>query len=100
LIEVCFLINVLTIKNTINEKKEKILNIVQLMQRILIIEVSDTTGADSSNAAKYKIKSLTKRETLKKLFPTNLNDLPKSGSGMLRLCHCCFFLRCSRCSFF
>jgi len=42
LIEVCFLINVLTIKNTINEKKEKILNIVQLMQRILIIEVSDT----------------------------------------------------------
>jgi len=50
LIEVCFLINVLTIKNTINEKKEKILNIVQLMQRILIIEVSDTTGDDSNNA--------------------------------------------------
>jgi len=49
LIEVCFLINVLTIKNTINEKKEKILNIVQLMQRILIIEVSDTTGVDNSN---------------------------------------------------
>jgi hypothetical protein len=47
---VCFLINVLTIKNTINEKKEKILNIVQLMQRILIIEVSDTTGDDSNNA--------------------------------------------------
>jgi hypothetical protein len=47
---VCFLINVLTIKNTINEKKEKILNIVQLMQRILIIEVSDTTGANSSIA--------------------------------------------------
>jgi hypothetical protein len=55
LIEVCFLINVLTIKNTINEKKEKILNIVQLMQRILIIEVSDTRNDDSSNAAKYII---------------------------------------------
>jgi hypothetical protein len=40
----------LTIKNTINEKKEKILNIVQLMQRILIIEESDTTGDDSNNA--------------------------------------------------
>jgi len=52
LIEVCFLINVLTIKNTINEKKEKILNIVQLMQRILIIEVSDTTKEDSSNTAR------------------------------------------------
>jgi hypothetical protein len=49
LIEVCFLINVLTIKNTINEKKEKILNIVQLMQRILIIEVSDTTKDDGSS---------------------------------------------------
>jgi hypothetical protein len=51
---VCFLINVLTIKNTINEKKEKILNIVQLMQRILIIEVSDTTGFDSSNVVRHK----------------------------------------------
>jgi hypothetical protein len=57
LIEVCFLINVLTIKNTINEKKEKILNIVQLMQRILIIEVSETRNDDSSSATKYIISS-------------------------------------------
>ena len=43
------------------------------MQRILIIEVSDTTGIDSSNAAKYIIQILFNL-TFKKIYSSFLNN--------------------------